>query len=237
MQHNWYEHVSVLRTRLEKDAHGAGTEALRLLEDWLYENATDLGFRNERSGMANFIEYIQQRGRLSKSEAARARRYVDVRNCISHRSGLLISPPLAEELLDFMATLFRREAMAAAQLMTPSPQAIGEADPLLEARDRMLRHDISRLPVLRDGRVVALLTNRDILSQQVRSKVASPTVADAMSADSLEKVVFLPPEAPYDEVLAHLQGPHVAAVFVTERGDPKEPLLGIISVSDVLAKL
>jgi hypothetical protein len=35
----------------------------------------------------------------------------------------------------------------------------------------------------------------------------------------------------------HLRNPKVAAIFVTNKGNPEKPLLGIISVSDLLPKL
>jgi CBS domain-containing protein len=192
--------------------------------------------------MSNYVDYLQRRGRLSKSEAARARRFIDVRNCISHRSGLLISAPLADELLDFIQTLFRHTALRAEQLMTRRPHSVQETTPLREARDWMLQHGVSQLPVVRNGRMVALLTNRDILALQAAQQKApvdpaTLTVADAMDADSLEKVAFLPPDASYDEVLAHLHAPQQTAIFVTRHGSPDESLLGVITISDILPKL
>ncbi|MGH2545094.1 MAG: CBS domain-containing protein [Ardenticatenaceae bacterium] len=241
-QNNWYDRVAELRKEVREDPHGAGSEALRLFEDWLFEQASNLGYRDTRGGMSNFVDYLRSRDALSKSEAARARRFVDVRNCASHRSGLLIGASLAEELLDFIQTLFRRTALHAEQLMTRRPHSVREQDPLLEARDWMLRHGVSQLPVVRKDRMVALLTNRDILALQAAQQKtpvdpATLTVADAMGADSLEKVVFLTPEAPYDEVLAQLHAPHQTAIFVTEHGTPAEPLLGVITISDILPKL
>jgi acetoin utilization protein AcuB len=240
-QSTWYDRTAELRQLAKQEPHRAGTETLRLLEDWLYESANQLGFKKNHGGMREYIDFIAKRGRLSDEEAARARRYVDVRNCISHRSGLLISASLAEELLHFVALLFRSEAMDAEHLMTAQPHVVQESDNLREARDWMLHHGVSRVPVVRGERVVGLLTNRDLLALQasLRDHPApdSLTVRDAMGADSLETIAFLPPTAPYDEVLASLQQPETAAIFVTTSGLSTDRLLGVITVSNLLPKL
>ncbi len=242
MQYNWYERVAALRQQVPSDPHGAGTEALHLFEDWLFERATNLGYQHQRGGMSNYVEYLQRRHVLSPDEATRAQRYIDIRNCISHRAGLLISGALAAELLDFVTSLFRQQALNAEQLMTPSPRTVQPDTPLLEARDQMLRHSVSRLPVTQKGRIIGLLTNRDLVTLQAaqpegNGAPATLSVADAMSADALEKVVFLSAGAPYSEVLSHLKASNVAAIFVTEGGREDGTLRGIITVSDLLPKL
>lgn len=240
-QGHWYERVGGLEEVARTDSHAAGLEGLRLLEDWLFEQAKDLGYRKSRGGMREYVDYIRKRGRLSNADAARAHRFGDVRNCVSHRSGLLMSPELADELLGYLTTLFRADALDAEHLMTPDPHTVSPEDNLREVTDWMLGEGVSRLPVLSGGRVIALLTNRDVLAMQARepdgARRASLTVADAMRLDSLEQLAYLPRRAPYDEVLAHLQRPGVATIFVTERGLEEEPLLGVICVTDLLPKL
>lgn len=238
----WFDRISDLRAIAAKEPHRAGTDALRIFEDWLYEEAHSLNWRNERGGMREYIDFISKRGRLTREQTARARRFTDIRNCLAHRGGLLISPALAEELLDFISVLFRREGLDAEHLMTPRPRSVKSSDSLHEARDVMLHNAISRLPVLKDGRVVGVLTNRDLVALQAEAgndpaSRAEMKVSDAMSADWLEKTEFLARDASYEEVLSHIQKPDVAAVLVTETGSPKEPLLGIITVSDILTKL
>lgn len=242
LQSNWYERVAALRQQVESDPHGAGMEALHLFEDWLSEQAQSLGFRHQRGGMSNYVEYLQRRRVLSTDETTRAKRYIDIRNCLSHRSGLLMSGALAEELLGFITSLFRQQALNAEQLMTRNLYTVRPDSPLLEARDQMLRRGLSRLPVAEGEHVVGLLTNRDLLMLQASqggTKVDPTTlkVADAVSADTLEKVVILPPTATYAEVLDTLKGSNVIAICVTEGGQPEGKLLGIITVSDLLPKL
>lgn len=240
----WHERLTELREAAHTEPHRAGQDALRVFEDWLFENAQRLGLHSRgHGGMREYVDFIAKRGRLSKEEAARALRFADVRNCLAHRAGLLMSAGLTDELLAFLEILFRREGWDAEHLMTPHPHTVRERDDLRAARDWMLAHNVSRLPVVRDKqRVVGLLTNRDILALQAEepdapADAAPLTVADAMSADSLEKILFLPRRAPYAEVLSHLKKAETAAILVTEGGSPHQPLLGIISVSDILPKL
>lgn len=238
----FYEQVQALRESAREDPHRAGLEALRLLEDLFYEAARERGWRNKHGGLGQYANYLQSRRFLTEGQKARAQRYADIRNCISHRSGLLLSPTLTGEILDFLETLVKSDALTAEQLMSRRLRTVKPSDPLLEARDQMLREGISQLPVLRDGIVEGILTNRDLLLVETqlrgdpeRSHVM--TVADAMNADPRERLTFIARNAGYEEVLEALQGKSMPVLLVTEHGLPTERLLGIITVSDVLPKL
>lgn len=230
----WLERLGELRAELPEAPHEAGTETLRLLEDWLYERALGAGLGGY-SGMREYVDYLAKRALLSKEDAATLRRYIEMRNCLAHRAGLLVSPALAEELIAFAARLFRGGAPDARRLMSPRMTTAREEDPLRSIRNRMLNEGISRVPVLRDGRVVGLLTNRDLLS--VEGDPEALTVRDAVQADSLERIHFIAPERPYEEVIGMMRDPRVAALLVTEGGGEEGKLLGIITVSDVIARL
>lgn len=242
MEQNWYDRLRTLEEEAKHDPHHAGEQALRLFEEWLFEQARDLGFKHHASGMNTYVEYIARRGRLSKQQSARAERYVDIRNCLAHRSGLLMGAGLARELIDFLMTLFRSTALTAEQIMSRTPETVTAQDPLRDARDKLLRRGISQLPVLDGDRVVALLTERDIVALQARIARQETgrdelLVKDAMNADHKERLRFLPPQAPYDEVMTHLQSAPLQALLVTAGGQAEGPLLGIITVSDLLPKL
>jgi tRNA nucleotidyltransferase (CCA-adding enzyme) len=53
--------------------------------------------------------------------------------------------------------------LPAASCMSSSVHTTTESAPLDEALDSMVAHDVGRLPVLRDGRVVGILTRTDVL--------------------------------------------------------------------------
>jgi CBS domain-containing protein len=48
------------------------------------------------------------------------------------------------------------------EVMTPAPLAIGPRDSLREAAEEMDRLDVGALPVVADGRLVGMLTDRDV---------------------------------------------------------------------------
>jgi len=64
------------------------------------------------------------------------------------------------------------------EVMTASPVTVTEDTPLNEAVDLMERHRIKRLPVLRDGRLVGIITRANIMQALVSLAIdakASPT--------------------------------------------------------------
>lgn len=239
---NFYQQVQALRERAAADPHGAGLESLRLMEDLFFEEARARGFRNRHGGLGEYTNFLKARRYLSEEQHARAQRYADVRNCVSHRSGLLVSAPLAFEIFDFLEMLVKGEALNAAHLMTRNPKTIAPTESLLRARDWMLRKGISQLPVVEGERVVGLLTNRDLLLVEAAQRTQPPEsterlrVADAMSADAQERITFVTPATAYDEVLDALRR-DFTALLVTARGNAEGPLLGIITINDLLPKL
>lgn len=237
----WYDRLEELRQQAEHTPHHAGEEGLRLLEDWLYEQAKANGYRKPHASMREYLGFVAK-GNLSNEERARIERYTEVRNCLSHRSGLQMTASLTAEILDFMGRLFRRDAINAHDLMTPRPHTVQSQDNLRQARDWMLENGVSRLPVVDGrGRIVGLLTNRDLLTAAANAldggNPDTLTVGDAMSNDSEEKVAWVSRYATYETVLTQLKNPAIAAIFVTEKGEPNQALLGIISVTDLLPKL
>ncbi len=241
MATSWYDRLAELSEQAKESPHRVGMDSMLLLEDWLYEQAKTRGYRKPHSSMREYLEYISRSKILSREERARIERYAEVRNCLSHRSGLLMSASLTNELLDFLGRLFRRNAMTAEELMTRHPYTVTVEDRVHEARDWMLENNISRLPVVDEKKhVVGLLTNRDLLTITANkngTEVEALTVGEAMSADALEKIAFLPRAASYETVVDALQRKNVAAVFITDNGRSNEQLLGLVAVSDILPKL
>lgn len=86
--------------------------------------------------------------------------------------------------------------------MTTSPHSIGVDQTLAHARGVLIEHGIRHLPVLRGGRLVGLVTDRDLrLVESLRD--VDPTsikVEDAMSPN----VYCASPDTPLDEVVASM---------------------------------
>jgi acetoin utilization protein AcuB len=83
--------------------------------------------------------------------------------------------------------------------MTTSPHSIGTDQTLAVAHEMMKEHDIRHLPVLNGGRLVGMLTDRDLNLIEAMDGVDAHKVTtdDAMSTT----VYSVPPETPLNEVV------------------------------------
>ncbi len=86
--------------------------------------------------------------------------------------------------------------------MTPSPHSIGAEQSLLRARKVMQEHLIRHLPVLHGGRLVGVVTDRDVHLVESMGDVDPRlvTVSDAMSTE----VYSVTPETPLEDVVAEM---------------------------------
>jgi acetoin utilization protein AcuB len=110
------------------------------------------------------------------------------------------------------------------QYMTPAPHTIARHRSLATARKVMFDHRVRHLPVLEEGKIVGLLSERDLLLVETLPNV-NPTnvrVEDAM----VEEVYTATPDMPIGEVIETmvtrklgsvvvLEGEHVVGVFTT----------------------
>ncbi len=78
--------------------------------------------------------------------------------------------------------------------MTPAPYTIAPQQTLADAHTLMRDHRIRHLPVLRDGRVVGIVTERDLMVLETLPDVnpAEVPVEDAMSRTSSRSCRELP---------------------------------------------
>jgi acetoin utilization protein AcuB len=110
------------------------------------------------------------------------------------------------------------------QYMTPAPHTIARHRSLAAARKLMMDHAVRHFPVLDGGKIVGLLSERDLLLVEALPNV-NPTdvrVEDAM----VEDVYTATPETPIGEVVETMiarklgstvvvDGEHVVGVFTT----------------------
>lgn len=113
-------------------------------------------------------------------------------------------------------------------VMTPLPLSIGMDARVLEARELMAEHDIRHLPITEEGRLVGVVTERDIglvldpeldLPFHEELRVRSVGVLDAYVAA---------PDTPLDEVVAEMARRRIGSALVARDGR----LLGIFTVTD-----
>lgn len=119
--------------------------------------------------------------------------------------------------------------------MTANPHCIGRDQPLSAAHDRMRALKVRHLPVLDGGKLVGIVSQRDLLFVESLRGVepAEVPVEDAMTTD----VYVVPPERPLGEVCARMverkygctvvaRGEHVAGIFTTS--DALRVLVGVV---------
>lgn len=121
--------------------------------------------------------------------------------------------------------------------MTTSVITVGSEDSLQTAVDLLRKGNIRELPVLEDGRLVGILTDRDLREmtpspaafrdrEEIRRYMQSLRVAKAMTVDPL----VVTPETSLRQAAKLLQTYRIGSLPVVE----DERLVGIISVSDLL---
>ena len=124
------------------------------------------------------------------------------------------------------------------EFMTACPITI-EADATLEqARSRMIEAHARHLPVVRDGRLVGLLSDRDIerteslLVDRPHHRGEAPVVRDAMT----EVVFTCGPDAHLHAVAAEMAERKIGSAVIVDREIPLR-ILGVFTTVDALAAL
>ena len=115
--------------------------------------------------------------------------------------------------------------------MTPGPITIARNRSLTAARHLMLDEGVRHLPVLEGGRVVGLLSERDLLLIESLPGV-NPTdvrVDEAM----VEDVFTVPPDAPVGAVAETMGARKLGSAIVVEDGQ----VVGVFTTIDALRAL
>jgi acetoin utilization protein AcuB len=117
------------------------------------------------------------------------------------------------------------------QHMTPGPLTIDPDRSLALARQIMLQHHVRHLPVLSGGRIVGLLSERDLLLVEGVPGVdpASARVEEAMVQD----VFTVPPETPLGEVVETMIERKLGSAIVVEGAQ----VVGVFTTLDALVAL
>lgn len=115
--------------------------------------------------------------------------------------------------------------------MTTTPHSIGVDQPLSVAHSMMREHNIRHLPVLQGGKLLGMLTERDLRLVESLAGVdpAKVTVEEAMSTS----VYSVNPETPLDEVVSTM-GEHKYGSAVVMQN---QKVVGIFTTVDVCRAL
>jgi acetoin utilization protein AcuB len=115
--------------------------------------------------------------------------------------------------------------------MTRSPHTIGQEQTLEVAHNVMRQHGVRHLPVLEGGKLVGLLSQRDLhLVETLRDvNPATTTVDEAMTTD----VYITGPDATLDEVASQMAEHKYGSAVIVERGK----VVGMFTTVDALSVL
>lgn len=125
------------------------------------------------------------------------------------------------------------ELIPVRQYMTALPETIEESLTLSDAKDRMYRLEGRHLPVVRDGKLVGILSHRDIaVAEAVNDDTTSVAVSQVMTAVPFSCGPNAHVEAVAREMAEHGYG---SAIVV----DPDHPtqVVGVFTTTDALRAL
>jgi len=112
--------------------------------------------------------------------------------------------------------------------MTPGPHSIGLEQPLVQAHKLMREHHIRHLPVLHGGKLVGVITDRDLHIIETLRDVAPDkvTVEEAMTPT----VYTVSPHAPLDEVVREMAQHKYGCAMVEDNGK----VVGVFTTVDAM---
>lgn len=117
------------------------------------------------------------------------------------------------------------------EIMRRTPWVIDGVDSLHTAWQLMRRHAIRHLPVLRDDKLIGLLSEHDILEFRAELAGADDWTRAAVSGAMMRSPQTAGPDDSLTEIVGRFAADKLEAVPIVERG----ALVGIVTVTDVLA--
>lgn len=119
--------------------------------------------------------------------------------------------------------------MKISEVMTPNPRTVGPDDDIQVAARIMREEDAGSVPVVQDGRVIGMVTDRDIVVRAVADGDFDCTVSDIASDD----VVCAQPDMSTAAGM-QLMGEHQVRRLPVVDSDDR--LVGIVSLGDLAVK-
>jgi acetoin utilization protein AcuB len=116
-------------------------------------------------------------------------------------------------------------------IMKPSPRTVTEVTRLGDAYQVMTMNNIRHLPVVRDGRLCGILSERDILEYRAKTPFREDWWRAPVSAAMVAPPQTAGPDDSLTEIAGRLAAAKIGAMPVVERG----ALIGFVTVTDVLA--
>ena len=115
------------------------------------------------------------------------------------------------------------------EVMTPNPRTVELSDTIQDAARIMREEDTGAVPVVEDGRVVGMVTDRDIVIRAVADGDFEATIDDIVSDDVVCATAEMTTAA-----AANLMGEHQIRRLPVV--DDDENIIGIVSLGDLAVK-
>lgn len=119
--------------------------------------------------------------------------------------------------------------MKISDVMTPNPKTVKSSDSIQTAALIMREEDAGAVPVVEDGRVIGMVTDRDIVVRAVADGDFAAKISDVVSDD----VITASPDMTTAEA-AELMGEHQIRRLPVVDADDR--LVGIVSLGDLAVK-
>ena len=115
-------------------------------------------------------------------------------------------------------------------IMKPSPWTVTETTPLGDAHQVMSKNRIRHLPVVRDGKLCGILSERDILEYRAKTSFREDWWRAPVAIAMVSPAYTAGPDDSLTEVAGRLATAKIGAMPIVERGE----LLGLVTITDVL---
>lgn len=119
--------------------------------------------------------------------------------------------------------------MKISDVMTPNPKTVGLSDSIQVAAQVMRDEDTGVVPVVEDGRVTGIVTDRDIVLRAVADADFQAKVEDVVSDD----VITATPDMSTSEAAELMSEHQIRRLPVVDTDDR---LVGIVSLGDLAVK-
>lgn len=233
--------IEEIRAHSESNLREAGEQALKTLDMFLANLAALLGYDNDRPSMHDSIQFLERQGGRAQSIASQAERFRATRNALAHNPDLTLRPEAALRIIQAVEKIIRSAAQTALEMARRPVATVAEESSAVAARDLMLAKGYSQLVVVdQNGKLVDLLTYRDIVAAEARSDIdgsdEQPTVGDLLRTRDHPCVAPVGRDWSLDSVAQALADERNVAAVVTEHGRVGETPLGIITRGDLLKR-
>ena len=114
-------------------------------------------------------------------------------------------------------------------VMTPNPRTVEVSDTIQDAALIMREEDTGAVPVVEDGRVVGMVTDRDIVIRAIADGDFEATIDDIVSDDVVSATADMT-TAKAEELMSEHQIRRLPVI------DEDENLIGIVSLGDLAVK-